>query len=122
MARSTISFEWTINTCEGNRVAYGLDAGDVEWDVIDNNFSNELSGFSAAEVAQINGEEYQLELWRHTHDSLDNLKERLYASVEVLPDNTLKIGTTFDDGTTKVPARFHSELAKLNARRKVAVK
>jgi len=118
MARNTISYEWTINTCEGHRVAYGPDAGDVEWDIIDNNFSETLSWYSDAYVWQINGEEYQLELRRYVHDDVGNLKGQQYASVEVLPDHTLKLDDTFDNGVTKVPAKFHKELAQLNKRLK----
>lgn len=118
MARNTISYEWSINECEGNKVAYGPDAGDVEWDIIDNNFRGELSKYSDKEVRQINGEEYQLELLRYVHDDVGDLKDRQYASVEVLPDHTLKLDDTFDNGVTKVPAKFHKELAQLNKRLK----
>lgn len=116
MTRSTISYEWSINICEGNRVAYGIDAGDVEWDIIDNNFRCNLSEYSDDEIRQINGEEYQLELIRLIHDDAGNLKDRKYASVKVLSNWSLNLDATFDDGSTKVPAKFHKELTDLNKR------
>lgn len=118
MARNTISYEWSINTCECSRVKYGPDAGDVEWDIIDHNESDTLSGYSDADVRQIDGEKYQLELLRITHDEDGDLTSREWASVEVLPDHTLKLDETFDNGVTKVPAKFHKELAQLNKRLK----
>ena len=102
-----VYFEWCIEEVEH----------DIENDIIDLNFSDSIAEYSKSDLEQIDQKQYQLVLNKKIYDEAESLKQVYYAYAKIGADGILVMPEEFEEGT-KVPKKFHRELAKA----KIAVK